>query len=84
MLPRSGHVMYQTRKPPSSPSLGRLGTHGMSPWEGTRFCYVSPPPGEDPALQGKPGALAAGPPYHPILSLEVGEHFPTRDTNSSA
>lgn len=72
-------VMYQTRKPLSSPLLGHLSTHGMSPWEGTRFCYVSPP-------QRKPGALTAGPPYHPILSLEMGENFPfsTRDTNSTA
>ena len=76
-------VMHQSRKPLSSALLGHLSTHlGKGQGSDTPVLHKR----VDPALQRKPGALTAAPPDHPVLSLEMGEHFPfsTRDTNSTA
>ena len=48
MLPRSGHAPE-----PEAPLLCFIGPPQHAPWEGTRFCYASPPPAGGPCSAAK-------------------------------
>lgn len=80
MLPRSGRASE-----PEAPLLSSIGPPQHAPWEGTRFCY-SPPPAGGPCSAAKARRPDRWTARSPILSLEMGEHFPfsPRDTNSTA